>query len=58
MEFKADDKYFNFGGDKLWLENTHKRTGELWRGCINCAHCNIGLISTVAGWNEKEGVEA
>lgn len=41
-------------GDKLWLENTHERSGKLWRGCLNCAHCRIGLISTITGWNSKE----
>ena len=42
-------------GDKLWLENTHKTTGELWRGCINCAVCPIGVISTVQGWSGRNG---
>lgn len=45
-------------GDKMWLENTHKETGETWRGCINCAHCKIGIISTVAGWSGKEDRDA
>ena len=48
-------------GDKMWLENTHKRThkrtGELWRGCINCANCKIGIISTVQGWSGKEDAD-
>ena len=41
-------------GDKIWLENIHKRTGELWRGCINCAVCAIGVVSTVQGWSGRE----
>ena len=40
--------------DKLWLENVHKRTRELWRGTINCAHCQIGIISTIQGWSGKK----
>ena len=45
-------------GDKLWLENYHKITGDLWRGCIDCANCRIGLISTITGWNGREDVMA
>ena len=45
-------------GDKLWLENEHKATGELWRGCINCAVCAIGVVSTVQGWSGREDRDA
>lgn len=41
-------------GDRMWLENVHKRTGELWRGAINCRNCRIGIISTIQGWSGKE----
>lgn len=41
-------------GDRLWLENIHKVTGDLWRGVINCANCKIGIISTVQGWGGRE----
>lgn len=51
---KLVGKIVDIDGDKIWLENIHKRTGELWRGCINCATCKIGIISTIAGWNGKE----
>lgn len=45
-------------GDKLWLENEHLVTGELWRGCINCAVCSIGVISTIRGWSGREYIMA
>lgn len=51
---KLVGKIVEIDGDRLWLENTHKRTGELWRGAINCAHCKIGIISTIQGWSGKE----
>lgn len=51
---KLVGKIVDIDGDKIWLENIHKRTGELWRGCINCATCSIGIISTIAGWGGKE----
>lgn len=41
-------------GDRLWLENTNPRSGELWRGAFNCQHNNISLISTIGGWGGKE----
>ena len=41
-------------GDKMWLENVHKVTGELWRGCIDCSVCRVGIISTVQGWSGRE----
>lgn len=47
-------KITEIDGDLMWLENIHKRTGELWRGCINCKHCDISLVSTVAGWSGRE----
>lgn len=40
-------------GDLMWLENTHKETGETWTGAINCANCRIGVISTVKGWSGR-----
>ena len=45
-------------GDKLWLENAHPVTGEQWRGCINCAVCSIGVISTIKGWSGREDIMA
>lgn len=27
---------------------------KLWRGCINCAVCAIGVVSTVQGWSGRE----
>ena len=51
---KLVGKIIEIDGDKLWLENTHRHTGELWRGCINCANCKIGIISTIQGWSGKE----
>ena len=51
---KLVGKITEIDGDRLWLENTHKRTGELWRGAINCANCKIGIISTIQGWSGKE----
>ena len=51
---KLIGKITEIDGDKMWLENIHKHTGETWRGCINCAVCKIGIISTVAGWSGKE----
>lgn len=47
-------KITEIDGDKMWLENVNKRTGELWRGVINCAHCQIGVISTLRGWGLDE----
>ena len=47
-------KITEIDGDKMWLENTRQDTGELWRGCLNCAHCKVGLISTISGWKGKE----
>lgn len=55
---KLVGKIIDIDGDKMWLENTHKTTGELWRGVINCATCSIGVISTVQGWSGKEDVMA
>ena len=55
---KLIGKITEIDGDKMWLENTHKETRETWRGCINCAHCKIGIISTVAGWSGKEDRDA
>lgn len=55
---KLVGKIVDIDGDKLWLENNHKRTGELWRGCINCATCSIGVISTLAGWSGREDADA
>ena len=52
-------KITEIDGDKLWLENKNRRTGELWRGVINCANCQIGVISTVRGWGlDQEGRDA
>lgn len=51
---KLVGKITEIDGDKIWLENIHKVTGALWRGCINCAHCRIGIISTIQGWSGKE----
>lgn len=51
---KLVGKIVEIDGDRLWLENVHKRTGELWRGAINCNVCKIGLISTIQGWSGKE----
>lgn len=48
------DKLWLENEHKLWLENEHKVTGELWRGCINCAVCAIGVVSTVQGWSGRE----
>lgn len=47
-------KITEIDGDKMWLENVNKRTGELWRGVINCANCKIGVISTLRGWGLDE----
>lgn len=55
---KLVGKIVEIDGDKMWLENIHKRTGELWRGCINCATCSIGIVSTIQGWSGKEDVMA
>lgn len=51
---KLVGKITEIDGDRLWLENTHKITGALWRGAINCANCKIGIISTIQGWSGKE----
>ncbi len=45
-------------GDRMWLENTHPVTGELWRGCINCSTCRIGVISTIQGWSGRQDGKA
>lgn len=55
---KLVGKIVEIDGDRLWLENVHKRTGELWRGAINCAVCHIGIISTIQGWSGKEDTMA
>lgn len=55
---KLVGKIVEIDGDKIWLENTHKATGELWRGCINAAVCSIGVISTVQGWSGREDTMA
>lgn len=55
---KLVGKIVEIDGDKLWLENIHKHTGELWRGCINCAVCHIGIISTIQGWSGREDTMA
>ena len=55
---KLVGKITEIDGDKLWLENIHKHTGELWRGCINCAVCHIGIISTIQGWSGREDRDA
>lgn len=55
---KLVGKIVEIDGDKLWLENVHKHTGELWRGCINCAVCHIGIISTIQGWSGREDTMA
>ena len=55
---KLVGKIIEIDGDKLWLENTHRHTGELWRGCINCAVCHIGIISTIQGWSGREDTMA
>ena len=55
---KLVGKIVEIDGDKLWLENIHKHTGELWRGCINCAVCHIGIISTIQGWSGREATMA
>lgn len=51
---KLVGKIVEIEGDRLWLENENRYTGETWRGVINCAHAGIYLISTVAGWSGKE----
>ena len=51
---KLIGKIVEIDGDKLWLENVHERSGRLWRGCLNCSHCRIGLVSTITGWNSNE----
>lgn len=55
---KLVGKITEIDGDLMWLENTRQDTGKLWRGCINCANCKIGLISTIQGWSGKEDVMA
>lgn len=55
---KLVGKITEIDGDLLWLENTHKRTGELWRGCINCSTCSIGVVSTLQGWSGREDAMA
>ena len=55
---KLVGKIVEIDGDKMWLENIHKHTGELCRCCINCATCSIGIVSTIQGWSGKEDVMA
>lgn len=55
---KLVGKITEIDGDRMWLENVRQDTGELWRGCLNCANSKIGLISTIQGWNGKEDVMA
>lgn len=55
---KLVGKITEIDGDLMWLENTRQDTGKLWRGCINCANCKIGLISTIQGWSGKADVMA
>ena len=50
---KLVGKIVEIDGDRLWLENHHSETGELWRGAINVRRNHISLISTVGGWGGK-----
>ena len=51
---KLVGKITEIDGDKMWLENLNPATGELWRGCIDCSVCRVGIISTVQGWSGRE----
>ena len=46
------------GTDRKLIGRIVEIDGELWRGCINCANCKIGIISTVQGWSGKEDADA
>lgn len=50
---KLVGKIVEIDGDRLWLENHHSETGELWRGALNVRRNHISLISTVGGWGGK-----
>lgn len=55
---KLVGKITEVDGDRLWLENIHPRTGELWRGAFNCSRNCVTLISTIDGWSGKEDIMA
>ena len=52
-KIKMPNPIVEIDGDRLWLENYHVETGELWRGALNVRRNHISLISTVGGWGGK-----